>query len=302
MRKANKIMMATVSTLLALTLISGCLVSGIFAKYTTQKKSVATMKYQKMGVEVTLSVPQETALRAQGAVITYPAENSNKVKAGVYEVTISGLPIGPGDDYRKLVRFDFDGNANVPVEVKLSTDIVYSDDNMWLVSTDKGIFDEDYYCLPLGFHCYAYYDGAVVGDEAGFSLGDPWRARPADEADNTSAANRAKNIAKNMRTHFNFDSGSNNLTYVTKSFSPDKNNGEIVFYTNSTSAPINSFEMGYWWPFEDEGKEESTYLSSNTNTRKNQINNISTYLAQKNENATITITYTVTVTQTAAAT
>ena len=47
MRKANKIMMATVAVLLTLTLVSTSLISGVFAKYTTKKAGAFSMNFEE---------------------------------------------------------------------------------------------------------------------------------------------------------------------------------------------------------------------------------------------------------------
>ena len=298
MRKVNRMLMKIASVLLCLVLITSCVVSGTLAKYVHQKKIILNnMTFEKFGVEVEISVPIKESLEKNGVEITYPAEGSSDVKSGIYEITIDKLSVGPGDDYRHLVRFDFSGNANVPVNVEVSTVVEY-DTNNWYIPTSSEIYTKDYYCLPLGFHCYAYNGNTAVKN---FSLGDPWRrAETADGA--ASADNRSKNISKNLWKNVDFagDEAPSNKTTLSKEFFPNVDDGLIAFYSRDEiekdvyeidkSKKINALEMGFWWPFEDEGNNESVAAD--------KINKVSTYIARNNQNATIKITYTVRVTQT----
>ena len=56
MRKRNKILMATVSVLLCLVLVTTCGLSGIYAKYTTKDSASLTVGFKKLGVNVLVDV------------------------------------------------------------------------------------------------------------------------------------------------------------------------------------------------------------------------------------------------------
>ncbi len=288
MRKINKIMMATVSILLTLVLISSCVLSGIFAKYVTSKTASSQMQFERFGVVVNTVVDKE-ALEELGATVTLPDANSNEVKSGVYSVTIENLPIYPGiganpnandsatNDvdgiYNNLVKFVFSGKANVPAKVSIGTDIEYSNLNL----------DSSTPYLPLGFTCNAYNGNTLVET---FSMGDPGRT-----SDSAGAANRANNIAKNFKDKFGMTQDVN-YAYTTFQVSTTDN---IVFKTkidntNTTdktesNKTVNAFSEGIYWPFH----------GSETNDARD------TWLVQNNpDNASISITYPVKVEQTGA--
>lgn len=289
MRKIKKIMIITVAVLLVLTLVSSCLVSGIFAKYTTKKTASAQMLFEQFGVGLAVELPLGIdTLTELGATVTTADNNesyANLKKGGVYKVTIDNLPIGPGDDYRKLVKFTFSGNANVPVRISVTTDISYNDTN-FTVPSGVGGLAEDTISIPINFWCTAYNGSTVVEyttETDGFSCGDPFPGA------NTSATARANNVANNLRKNIDFSGYSGNVAY--KDFSPSVDNGKIVFHPRNknktsqvdTSKEIYSMEMGYQWPF---------VTGENASAKE-------TYIVQHNTNPSISITYTVSIVQTA---
>ena len=288
MRKRNKILMMVISSLLCLTLISSCLVSGIFAKYVTTNTTESTITFKKMGVNVDVVV-NENALKNLGATVTLPASNSNEVKAGIYNVTISGLPIYPGigadpnandsttNDvdgiYNNLVMFAFSGNANVPVKISIGTDIAYSNLNL---NVNGGTA-----YLPIGFSCNAgNYSNNVFELKETFSMGTPGAT-----GDDTLAENRAKKIAENFSTKFGLTQDAQDKKYVYKGFSTSSSINFTVIDNDKTdrsgAGTVNAFSEGIYW----------TFYKNATNDTKD------TWIVDNNPNGSISITYTVKVEQ-----
>ena len=129
MRKANKIIMAIVSTLLTLTLVSSCILSGLYAKYVTKESSSATVSFKKFGVTIThgtdLNTQYDTSARdgiveikvntgdskliapgTRGALVWFRVKGSPEV---AYSVDFSGS-IDIGDGYTSYIE-DANGNA-----------------------------------------------------------------------------------------------------------------------------------------------------------------------------------------------
>ncbi len=167
MRKINKIMMATVSILLTLVLISSCVLSGIFAKYVTSKTASSQMQFEKFGVTVNMVVDEAKLERVLGAdeVVTsaelvelkkvhttkealdaalegkvwVEVSTPDQIKAGINTVTIHNLALKPGDDFTgynqelgdeiyDLIQFTIGGTANVDCRVIIDMDFIYDPD------------------------------------------------------------------------------------------------------------------------------------------------------------------------------
>jgi hypothetical protein len=148
MRKVNKILMATISILLCLVLISTSVVSGIFAKYVVTKKGESIVSLEAFGV--TLSVSEGEDL-PQGVKITPTLNYANNTVA----VEVSNLRLAPGDFIDDVIIFQVDGSPNVPiVDFKLKVDIKNDDSyylgNATLLPGITGIGNAQYYS-PIGF-------------------------------------------------------------------------------------------------------------------------------------------------------
>jgi hypothetical protein len=129
MRKANKIIMATVSTLLTLILVSSCILSGLYAKYVTKESSLVTVGFKKFGVTIThgtdLNTQYDTSARDGIVEIKVNTGDSKLIAPGTrgrfayfringspevaYSVDFSGS-IDIGDGYTSYIE-DANGNA-----------------------------------------------------------------------------------------------------------------------------------------------------------------------------------------------
>ena len=119
MKKANKILMASVAILLSLVLITTSVVSGVFAKFAIRKNTTTTMKLEKFGVTMEVSAPT-----------TYASIVANKtVNDGQnVSVTLSDVIMEP-DDFTTLgcLQFKFSGLTTVITNLKVWVDIELSE-------------------------------------------------------------------------------------------------------------------------------------------------------------------------------
>jgi hypothetical protein len=147
MRKVNKMLMATVSILLCLVLISTSVVSGIYAKFVTTKSGNATVSLKAFGV--TLRVSPGTNLPA-GTVVS-----PTQIDANTLSVTVTGVRLAPGDFVDDVVIFQVGGAPNVQkvdfkLVVDISNDSSYYLGNATLLPGITGIGNAQYYS-PIGF-------------------------------------------------------------------------------------------------------------------------------------------------------
>ena len=121
MKKVNKILMATVAILLSLVLISTSVLSSVFARFVNSRGIDATMKFKKLGVELSLTY-DATKLAAAGATVT-PTKNGDFLS-----LSISGLKMAPGDNLKDVIKFTFSENsvAGVPLKVVIDIDVNYN--------------------------------------------------------------------------------------------------------------------------------------------------------------------------------
>jgi hypothetical protein len=145
MRKVNKILMATVSILLCLVLISTSVLSGIFAKYVITKKGSASATFKAFGVTLDMTV-DETKLKKAGATVV-TAEDKHKVTKSV---TISGLKMAPGESIMDAVKINISGTAGVRLKVVIEPKVLY----------DRSAYENvcgDFQGVPVGLY-YTEYD------------------------------------------------------------------------------------------------------------------------------------------------
>lgn len=303
MRKINKIMMATVSILLTLVLISSCVLSGIFAKYVTSKTASSQMQFEKFGAILTLEVPetQKTMLENDyGATVTVPVATSNAVKSGVYSVKIENLKMGPDDNLNNILHFHLEGTANVPC--KLTIDVTF-DYNTEAPSESNGNNLDTFYIPKVdgGKDAGAYFPIKVVCKATGanysgnYNCLTPWLKRDAAAKSNSTVH---QVLAKNFDLKCNSvgEDGytpSGDTEYVYKEFKVDD---PVTLYkrkskgydTAASTTAVNDlyFSLQYAYEYTDDY------------TKVAESNAMGTYLAQ-NRDATFSVTFVFTITQTA---
>ena len=289
MRKANKIIMATVAILLCLVLITTSVASGIFAKFVVTKSGEATITFTKFGVTVTMSASGLNKF-----------DSKNKVSAETFKstggvITISGLTLAPGDYYGNAVKFTFSTKPSVTAKIVITPTITFYDANGNVVtdaiynvpaSTIKWT-DGEYMAaksyMPIGFTFH--YDSSLMVD-ANYAC-KPW-SNYATSADlqNAIAEGIEGKIAPggNAATDATVSRANNAVTIGNYSKAI---NFKITDASNDTTTNRTYFHMGFAYPLEYGSSPEE----------KAVYDKISEYLAQTYSGYSMTISYSVQVLQ-----
>ena len=141
MKKTNKIMMAAVSILLSLVLISTSLVSGIFARFVIQKEVGVPIKFKAFGVTLTVSGTKEFTTVSNGNSAT---------------ITFNNFEMYPGSACADAIRFVFDGKTTV--KTKLTVGVNLEIDPKFVVPANTVIKDEKIVYMPLEFRVGYFTD------------------------------------------------------------------------------------------------------------------------------------------------
>lgn len=244
MKKANKILMATVAILLSLVLLSTSIVSGIFARFVIEKSGSVPIKFNKFGVELELEIDDDVYAAVGG-------ENSNNVELSrdgdSVTVTLKNLKMAPGDDFTDAIKVSVSGDAGVRCKIGLDIDFVYEKSDF----TIKGAF-----CgLPIGMRLACLNTNRVKESSEFFSS---WDSDDALSPGEFGATDICKKIDVNCLY--------SNRCYVEKVF---EKGDDIVFHPNSTSTvEINDLYFDLFWPIDasDTKNEYDTYLAKNYDT------------------------------------
>ena len=301
MRKFNKILMATVSVLLSLVLVSTCLVSGVFAKYTTKKARTMTVGFEAFGV--TLSMDLSDAIKSAGGAIT------NKASKGItFEASVSALAMAPGDAFYDAIKVCITGTPNVPVEVKMTCKIVYPDgvdadkngvaDNGNAYVFDKSITGQsNNSCfMPLGFIVKTPTGNTY---DQGSPICFPWHQKKSNLVTEAVMRNLASEVFGSTYSNKLEDSTNNTdgsgMWHYEKTYGPTLTNRE---FPNTMS----EFYIGFYWPFEfgsdaDEGLSKDTSAPTLTIAKHNDMATALATKAANGENVAISFVYTVSITQ-----
>ena len=157
MRKVNRIMMATVSVLLALVLLTTSILSGVYAKFTETDTASINAGFKALGVSVDLTF-DETKISQHDITVSpsyEDAENKEEAieadkKDGQYTVALSGVRLAPGDNLDDLVKFHIYGTPNVDVKVNIDVDVSYDVASFTLAKNAGNLKAGDVY-VPLYF-------------------------------------------------------------------------------------------------------------------------------------------------------
>ena len=291
MRKANKIMMMTVSVLLCLVLFTSTALSGTLAKYSTSgESSTASARVAAWGVGIDIFV-DETAIN-NTLYKDFVDENVKIIvdKSGTNAtVEVSNLMMGPGDCLRDLLKIRFDGDAEVKLQVKVSQGILYGGDYAKTDDAPKADytifhFGNNEYYVPIGFTFAGldYNDNTkeyapIINDKNNTTNYEyavkPWcygkktggtsvstlpgiGMNKKEDAYMTYVAGKFEEAVKATAAD-----GSTNVAkrdaYITKTFAP---NAPIVFKTADGNSEVDTLAFGVEWPF--------TWSSTETDGRK----------------------------------
>ncbi len=290
MRKANKILMATVAISLCLVLITTSVASGIFAKFVVTKSGEATITFEKFGVTVTMSA---SGLNKLGATVY---AETFKSTGGV--ITISGLTLAPGDYYGKAVKFSFsDSKPSVSLKVIITPTITFYDANGNVVTnaiykipantikgTDGEFLSARSY-MPIGFTFH--YDSSTTVDANYACL--PWSTyATSTDLQNAIAEGIKGKIAPGSAatTDGATVSRNNNAVTIGNYGTSRRVYFQITDASNSTSNRT-SFHLGFAYPLEHGSSPEEIAV----------YDKISEYFAETYKNYSMTISYSVQVLQ-----
>ena len=267
MRKVNKILMATISILLCLVLISTSVVSGIFAKYVVTKKGQSIVQLERFGV--TLSVSSRANL-PQGVTVTPTLNYANNTVA----VEVKNLQLAPGDSIDDVIIFQIDGSPNVPiVDFKIDVDVDVS--TTCRVGTNAKLPDinggTNYYYMPIGFTAKNAADATPV------VVLPPWSVVG-------SGNSQAKAIGQGIKNGFSALAFSNTSGTEDQIMSRIWDNGSTALKFNYLSFGFNCYRNGA--PNAPTGQDPEN---------ETEAHRIQTYLQA--QGAAITVTYTVTLEQ-----
>ena len=118
MRKANRIMMGTVSILLCLVLVTTSVLSGIFAKYVTNRKAEANVAFKKWGITVTpgsdLEDSYSTVIDGEDRVVVSSTLDGNLMAPGTRgSLAYLHVKSEPNDPPEVRYELDFDGEIDI---------------------------------------------------------------------------------------------------------------------------------------------------------------------------------------------
>ena len=293
MKKANKILMATVAILLSLVLLSTSIVSGIFARFVIKHTATTAITLGRFGVDVSL-IPKTSALQNAGADVELVKDEANNILSA----TVTGLKMIPGMEFPDAFKIQFDGTTNV--DVKVSIDFCFQYDiEEFHVPAGVGTLNNSgngRNFMPIGFTFGAYNDStSVVGiDYIKDSDSDKTNnITPYNYLDKNTTENYFANGIANLIdvNAISIDSPIDNAVEdektdyrIYKEFRlTDGVPKDIAFYSDLNGTAINTLIFGFNWPL--------TYSSQLYGA--DTLDLVGTYLASKQYEKTISFTYTI---------
>ena len=281
MKKANKILMATVAILLSLVLITTSVVSGIFARFTVLQEAKTKMTLNKFGVSLGLELSDEfVEFLDREEVVADMTENGDSIS-----IVIPKFKMAPGDEFWDAVKISVNNTPNVNCTFKLQFDITYNDNDFKVPKSISGAGSNITF-MPIGFKLKTLNasDSSVIANEVDLAYSFLTYGH----------TQYSYTIPKNLSNYMDLDHTENDnytTNYVTKDFSSGtaavfhpKNDGTV-----DNSVNIKDFYVGFGYPF--------NYVRKNYN-----CDAIATYLTDKKTSAqdplTFDIKYTVSIEQT----
>ena len=305
MRKANKIMMMTVSVLLCLVLFTSTALSGTLAKYSTSgESSTASARVAKWGANIDIwvdsaklkTVCPDTAFNVQ-VLEKDKGDNANA------SIEIKNLKIAPGDDLRDIIKVTFSGNPEVKLRVKFTFKFLYG------TGSSTGQYSYDYMRVPAGIggasaNTYIMPVGITFAASKCSEIGktysnvisssyvcEPWRRYTGTGSSNIQKSVIGMNKTEDcvistmaekltgvsvQNTKTTTGSGNTSDPYLYKDFAPSTQDG-IMFYDGESNL-LDTFELGLEWP------QAYTYPSDYNGEKFTvaQMNDVDTWFAKEN--------------------
>lgn len=272
MRKANKIMIMTVSVLLTLVLFTSTALSGTLAKYVSSDSMSATARVAKWGVNIDVSVDTTKLSKVCPDTISKVTVDRSGTNASV---EIKGLKMGPGDNLDDVIKFSFSGQPEVKVIVKLIVAVSYTQDH-FAVDAGVGNLAKKRDLLPVGFR-FSAMDSSGTHVVNNFYVATPFR----DSTGNSTELTIVKEIAKKIDVTYKDTTDD----YVWKEFEP---NLPVVFAPKSGSGSVTQFGFGFFYPLTYSRTYDEVALDTDE---------IGTWLAKNKSNSIFSVRYTLSIEQ-----
>jgi hypothetical protein len=263
MRKVNKILMATVSILLCLVLVSTSVVSGIFAKFAINNKGKATASLKAFGVTLDMDVDDE-ALEYAGAEVE-TAEDFYKVTKSV---TITGLKMAPGVKLDKIINIELTGTPTVNCRFKLDIELDFDTEKFIIPNGECGVgVSKGFLYMPIymmfgrtnnsgGYQTFYQNFSATDWDDEDWELALYGRLRMASiYFKDVGGYNEEEKKYENAHLYRDFEAGTP-ISLCAGSWKPVDNK---PFFEPNTSITFNKFDLGFWWFSDDADSEADTY-------------------------------------------
>lgn len=309
MRKVNRIIMATVSILLSLVLISGSVLSGIYARYVTKKDLLANdIGFRKFDVKIDVSAGKKWGTRTEGNNVIFTGA---KFKPGDNGLSISSATANDGMFISlNFQNYSQDGNfiakANVKTRIKLYFNFSVNTSSSGTFTVPAGTFSyisADTTIIPLGVSMYGSYyvknnvlqettPSDTNNDLDNVSIVEPWKVCSTEEF--------SKAVLLGMISKMDFakkDITANKVGtddglchdaggyFIYKDFKAGSN---IVFYpkgdsTNYVNRIYLNFDYPFTWPPEDKDLTKyPTFTKTGYAYDVDKIDEISTYINSQN--------------------
>ena len=245
MRKANKIIMMTVSILLSLVLITGSVISGTLAKYATSADQSTEARVAKFGVELGVSLDEEFKKVCGDYTIT--ANN------GSILISVPNLKIGPEDDFSKALHVSISGRSEVKLKVNMDINVERKG-NFILDETFGPDKNTIYFPIGMTLGCknesdqyvndYIMVPGSTASDGLYETLLMIYFA-------DRIFMNPVGEIYKDMSVESVFEPGEEIVFHPSVLDDTDGNNDPVG------SVYINEFDLGFKWPFESDSTDKN---------------------------------------------
>lgn len=264
MRRANKILMATVAVLLCLVLISTSIVSGVFARFAITKKAETTVKLERFGVEIKLSSVQLASYEDKAKAIK---------KGDSVSMTFSGVQLAQGEGFDEALHVEVTGEPSVNVALKITCQFEYEEDDYKIPASMAASINKDTYFMPLGF-TIKKPNGTLT------DICYPWHNKDSNGIEDAIIRNTANALFGKK--------------YKTGDKAPTENDNschsESYYAGNEITGMVNDFYLGFFWPDNYEKTSDPELTAA-------EVDAAATYLSEKDELSDIKFTYTFSIVQ-----
>lgn len=172
LHRTNRILMIVISLLLALVLITTCVLSGVYARYTTSKTVGTTIKFKKRDISVNIEV--------SNALSSYVTSGD---QGDTFDIVISGLKLSPGDSFEDALKMTVNGSPSSLSNFVIDFQINYNNGSFVIpentfegktagtpcmpIGFMVGTYDAEgkYSCIRYASEPYSYKDGATIAQD-----------------------------------------------------------------------------------------------------------------------------------------